>query len=460
MSESSKPERAVARQQKDWTQGSVVGNLLSLSWPMVVTQSLNTLGPIIDTIWVGKLGAAAIAGVGISQRAVQLTNATMMGLGIGMRAMIARFVGAGDSEGANNVAKQSFVVSFTFAFIVAIIGIFLAEKILIAFGVETDVVTEGAAYMRIMFIGSLIMNSRTVSESIMQASGDSQTPMKIAVYYRLFHIVLCPFLIFGIWIFPDMGVSGAAVTNLISQSLGLVIGLWVLLTGRTRLRLTMKNFRIEPVIIWRIIKIALPSSVSMMERPFAQTVLMWIIVPFGTLSVAAHTIVQRIEVFLLMPGMALGMAAGVLAGQNLGAGNPERAEKSGWLSAAFAQALATVCVVAMLLWAEETIRIFSPDPGVIEIGGTFLRIACAGFIVMGLVTALMQCISGAGDTLPPMLFTTIGMWMVEVPLAFVLPKVGNLGVFGVRWATVAGMIIRAVAYTIYFKTGRWKRKRV
>jgi Na+-driven multidrug efflux pump len=198
----------------------------------------------------------------------------------------------------------------------------------------------------------------------------------------------------------------------------------------------------------------------MMERPFAQTVLMWIIVPFGTLAVAAHTIVQRVEVFLLMPGMALGMAAGVLAGQNLGAGHPERAEKSGWTSVIFAEIIAVIGVAVILLWPENIIGIFSSDPGVIEIGSTFLRIASAGFAVMGLVVSLMQCISGTGDTLPPMLFTTLGMWVVEVPLAFILPKVNNLGVFGVRWATVTGMLVRSVAYTIYFKTGRWKQKRV
>lgn len=447
-------------QQKDWTKGSVVGNLLSLSWPLVITQSLNTLGPVIDTIWIGHLGAAAIAGVGISQLAVQMINATMMGLGIGMRAMIARFVGAGDHEGANHVAKQAFVLSLIFALTVATIGIFLAENILLAFGVEADVVTEGAAYMRIMFVGSLIMSSRTVSESIMQASGDSRTPMKIALFYRAFHIVLCPFLIFGWVFFPRLGVSGAAVTNILSQSIGLSIGLWVLFSGRTRLRLTLQNFRIDPGIIWRTVRIALPSSVSSMGRPFAQIVLMWIIVPFGTLAVAAHTIVQRVEVFLLMPGMAIGISAGVLAGQNLGAGHPERAEKSGWLAVGFAEAFIIICGTAFLIWSESIIGIFSPDPGIIEIGGKFLRIAVAGFSVMGIVIVLMQCISGTGDTFPPMLITTLGMWGVEVPLAFLLPNVGNLGVFGVRWASVAGMVARAIAYTIYFKAGRWKRKQV
>ncbi|MFC2069968.1 MATE family efflux transporter [Chloroflexota bacterium] len=446
--------------RRDWTKGSVPGNLLSLAWPMIITQGMTMLGQVIDMIWVGRLGAASVAGVGVSMMAVQLINTAMMGLAVGMRAMIARFIGAGDTEGANHVAQQSFVISTIFAATIAIIGIFLADKILVAFGVEADVATEGAAYMRIMFVGSLAMSYRMVSESIMQASGDTRTPMKIAVFYRLFHLVLCPLLIFGVWIFPSMGVSGAAVTNIFSESLGLGIGLWILFTGRTRLRLTLKNFRIDPGIIWRIVRIALPSSISSMARPFAQAVLMWIIIPFGTLSVAAHTIVQRAEMVLVTPSLAMGVTSGILAGQNLGAGQPERAERTGWLAVTFIQSFAVIFCLVVFLWAESVVGIFSPDPGVIEIGGKFVRIATGGFMVMGTYITLMQCISGIGDTIPSMLVTTIGMWAIEVPLAFILPGMGNLGVFGVRWATVIGLLVGVTAFIIYFKSGRWKRKRV
>ncbi|MFC2070699.1 MATE family efflux transporter, partial [Chloroflexota bacterium] len=216
----------------------------------------------------------------------------------------------------------------------------------------------------------------------------------------------------------------------------------------------------DPGIIRRIVRIALPSSISQMQRPFVQTVLMLIIIPFGTLSVAAHIVLQRVEGILVTPGMAMGMAAGILAGQNLGAGKPERAERGGWMAVAFAESFTIICGLAILLWAESVVGIFSPDPGVIEIGSKFLRIGTVAFMVIGLVMTLMQFIPGTGDTLPPMLITTIGMWVIEVPLAFILPKVGNLGVFGVPWAMVTGILVGAAAFTIYFKSGRWKRKRV
>ena len=182
---------------KDWTKGSIIHNLWSLSWPVMISNSVNMMGPTIDMIWVGKLGATAIASVGVSGMGVMLMQTLMMGLFGGLRAMVARFVGAGDNEAANHVSQQALVIGATFSLITAVIGIFLAEPILRLFGVAPDVIVEGAAYMRIQFVGMITMSLRFMSEGTMQASGDVTTPMKIAVVFRVFHVVLCPFLVFG-----------------------------------------------------------------------------------------------------------------------------------------------------------------------------------------------------------------------------------------------------------------------
>jgi putative MATE family efflux protein len=427
---------------------------------MIISTSLTMLGPTIDMIWVGKLGSAAIAGVGISGMAVMLVNSARMGLNAGTRALVARFVGAGDAGEANHVAQQAFVISAIFSIVMAAIGIFLAEPILMVLGVEADVVAEGAAYMRIMFVGSVALSFRMMAEGIMQASGDAVTPMRIAVLFRVFHVILCPFLIFGWWIFPRLGVSGAALTNVFSQSLGVMLGLWFLFGGRTRLRLTLRNFRLDGSMIWRIVKIGIPASIMGMERSFGQLVLMWFVVPYGTLAVAAHALVQRVEMILFMPGGGLGMAAGVLAGQNLGAGQPERAERTGWLAAGFMEGVMLIGAGAILLWAEEIVGLFNTEPGLVAIASTFLRIATAGYLVLGLNAVLMQCLSGVGDTLPPMIFGLVTVWLVQLPLAFLLPRVTDLGVYGIRWAIVSGLVAGASAYTVYFRMGRWKRKKV
>jgi Na+-driven multidrug efflux pump len=173
------------------------------------------IGPTIDLIWVGRLGEASIASVGVSGMAVMFIMSAMMGLSQGTRAMVAKFVGAGDMPDANNVAIQSFNISVCYSIIMASVGIFYTENILKILGVQPEVILEGAAYMRIMFIGAGIGSFRMMTESIMQASGDAMTPMKIGFIFRIVHVLICPFLIFGWWISPKMGVNGAAMANLI-----------------------------------------------------------------------------------------------------------------------------------------------------------------------------------------------------------------------------------------------------
>ncbi|MFH0768910.1 MAG: MATE family efflux transporter [Chloroflexota bacterium] len=445
---------------RDWTKGNIFHNLLSLSWPMIMSNSLNMLGPTVDMIWVGKLGAAAIAGVGVAGMIVMLVNSMLMGLFMGLRAMVARSIGAGDEKSAVHVAKQAIVISTAFSIFTAVIGIFFAEPIMRLLGVEADVITQGAPYLRINFVGMVAMSFRMMTDTTMQASGDSMNPMKIAVVFRFFHIALCPFLVFGWWFFPQMGVSGAAITNVISQSLGTTIGLWILLTGRSRLRLVFSNFHLDFDVIWRLVKVGTPASVMGMERTLSGVIMMWFMVPFGTLAVAGHTLCQRIEMMLFVPVMGLGMGAGVLAGQNLGAHQPERAERGGWLAMGLAEGFMAVCSLAILLWAESIIRIFNANPELVALASTFLRIAVVGYLMMGFAGVLMSCISSAGDTLPPMLVSLLTGWLVQIPLAYFLPRATGLGVYGVRWAIVAAMVLGAVIYTIYFRLGKWKQKKV
>lgn len=445
---------------KDWTKGSIIRNLWSLSWPVMIGNSVNMMGPTIDMIWVGKLGATAIAAVGVSGMAVMLTQSLMMGLFGGLRAMVARFVGAGDSKAANHVSQQAFIIGTVSAVIIALIGIFFAEGILMLMGVAPDVVVEGAAYMRIQFVGMITLSLRFMAEATMQASGDVRTPMKIALVFRVFHVVLCPFLVFGWWIFPQLGVRGAALTNVFSQGLGTAIGLWILLTGRTRLRLSFRNFRIDPGVIWRLVKIGIPASVMGVQQNLGQFLMIRLITSFGTIAMAAQTLGMRVDMLIFMPGGGVGMAAGTLAGQNLGAHQPERAERSGWLAVALTEAFMIVCSILILIWAEKLVHVFTSDAELIIMTSRFLRIASVSYMIMGFPNVMMQCISGVGDTLPPMVWSMVTLWLISLPLAYFLSQHTALGVYGIRWAGVAATVVGAIGYTTYFALGRWKRKRV
>ena len=445
---------------RDWTKGSIFRNLLSLAGPIIISGSLNNIGPTIDMIWVGKLGSASVAGVGVAGIIVQLLDSLKMGLDMGTRAMISRFVGNGDIRGATHVALQGYVVTISFAAIVGTLGVILAGPILMMMGLTPEVVAQGAPYLRIQFIGILTMGLVRQNEGTMQASGDTITPMKVAIVYRLLHIVLCPFLVFGWWIFPRLETSGAAYTGIISSCLGAVLGLWFLLTGRTRLRLRFREFHPDVNIIWRIVKIGLPASVTGMQRTFGQLIVTWFVVPFGTIAVAAHSLTQRIDQFINIFGAGLGSASGVQTAQNLGANQPQRAEKSAWLGASLCTVIMVATAPVLWFWGKDIIRIFNNEPNLVEISYVFLRIQIVSYLVFGYAIALQSCLNSVGDTVPAMLVVLLSIFVVQVPLAFLLSQHTGLGVYGTRWAMVIGTVVMALSYALYFRMGSWKRKKL
>jgi putative MATE family efflux protein len=445
---------------RDWTEGSIVHNLWSLSWPMMISSSLMTLGPTIDMIWIGKLGSSSMAAVGVSGMAVMVANSMIMGVFTGLRAMVARFVGAGDIHGANHITQQAFTLGAAMAAFMAIIGIFFSEQILNLLGVEADVIELGAAYMRIQFIGMITMSVLRISEASMQASGDSVTPMRIAIFFRFLHLGLSPAFIFGLWVFPELGIRGAALASVITQGVGGGAGLWFLMTGRTRMKLTFRNFGFDPNIIWRLVKIGIPASITGMERSFANLLLVKFIAPFGTVAVAAHSLMQRVDGFVNMPAVGFGVGAGVLVGQNLGAGKPDRAEKSGWTAAGVFTVIMAIASIFIWFFAPYIVRIFNSEPELVEIGSLFLRIQIGSYLAFGCAVVLSQSLNGAGDTMIPMLVTLLTMWIVQVPLAYFLTSHTAVGAAGVRWGVVTGIAIRSCIYVAYFKKGRWKRKKL
>lgn len=456
----SKPVQAAAsRINRDWTQGSILKTLLTLSWPMVVSNTLNILGPTVDMIWVGKLGPDSVAAIGVAGVVVMLVNSFLMGVFTGLRSMVARFIGAGDNKSAVHVAQQAFVVAAVLGIILAIIGILTDRWILGVLGVSPEVLEIGSVYMRINFIGMIAMSLRFTTDGIMQASGDTVNPMKLAVIFRLLHVILSPILIFGWWIFPEMGAPGSALAMVFAQTLGSLLGLGILMKGRSRLRITFRDFKFDMGVVWRLITIGIPASIMAVQHQFGQLVMTAFVAGFGTAAVAAHSICQRIDMCISMPLMGIGMSAGVLIGQNLGAHKPERAEKSGWIALFLVEGIFAVFSILIYIWPGPVINIFSSDPELVAIAAPYVRIAAMGFLFYAFSMVLQSCISGAGDTIPPMLLGILIVWGIQVPLGWFLSRT-SLGIFGVRWAVVIAFALSMIAYVIYFRSGRWKRKKI
>ncbi|MEW6185283.1 MAG: MATE family efflux transporter [Thermodesulfobacteriota bacterium] len=447
--------------QRNWVQGSVTGNLVTLSWPIMVHNALYMVGQTVDMIWIGRLGSAAVAGVGTAFIVHMLVLSAKMGLVGGARAMVARAIGSGDFQRANHIGTQAFVVSVLYGIFFSFLGLIFSSQIMSIFGLKPGVAALGADYMRMLFGGWIFYSLWLMAFSLMQSSGDATTPMYIHLFTRSVQLILSPFLVFGWWVFPRLGVQGAALAMIIGQALGMFISLWILFLGEnSRLRLTLRGFRLDLVCIRQMIRIGLPALIMGVQGNLGQTVLMKIMVPFGTLAVAAHTLNQRVEMFVLMPGLGLGMGAGVLVGQNLGAKQPRRAEQTGWMATAILEGFMVLCAAAVLLLAPSLMRLFTIEPELIQIGSTFLRIAATGYLVQGFILCLQNAISGSGDTLPPMFISILSTWLILLPSAFLLPRLTGLGVYGIRWALVLSLVFGAAAYIVYFQKGRWKKKKV
>jgi putative MATE family efflux protein len=460
MSEPQNAPPKLNRMQKDWTQGPILKNLLLLSWPMIVMETLFVISQVVDMIWIGRLGGAAVAGAGIANIVIMLVTSADFGIIAGVRALIARHIGAGDIQGAKKVAGQALIIGVAWGAIVTVPGYFFAPHLMSMFGLAPDVIAEGTSYMRVMFAGWVAMEILLMGLYIIQSSGDTLNPMKLELSIRIVHVTLCPFFVLGLWFFPHLGVAGAALSNLISQILGAGIALWLLFRGHTRIKLTRGDFHLDFSLVVRILKIGVPALVMNLQRSFGNLILTWFFAPFGTIAIAAHSIAARVEMFIFMPSMGLGSGAGVLVGQNLGARKPERAEKSAWLAMGIVEVFMLICGLLLLIFATQIIGIFATDPALVAMGATFLRIATAGYVVMALTTVLQNCISSAGDTVPNMIISIVAIWAIQLPLAWAIPHYTGLGVYGIRWALVITTIVTALVTLAYFRTGRWKTRKV
>jgi putative MATE family efflux protein len=447
---------------REWTQGPIINSLLLLSWPMIVMEATYMVSQLFDMRWVGQLATKteSVAGMGIANVVMMLVSTVDMGIIAGSRAMIARFIGERDMESARKVAGQTFIVAVGWGTMVTIAGSLLAGPIISIFGVEPVVAEEGAKYLRVFFAGWISLELLIMSLYTMQSTGDSFSPMLIEISIRVVHLALCPFLVLGLWIFPRMGITGAALSNVISQALGAAAGLWFLFGGYTRLKLSIKDMRFIPGMAWRMLKIGVPNLISMLQGNLSMFVTTKIVVPFGTSVFTAHNIVTNVHMFVTAPNMGLGSGVSVLAGQNLGAKQPERAVRTAWLGATILEAFLVICGIIIFVWAEPIVAFFNNDPSVVPVGAAFLRIGTISFLLQGITQPLISCVNGAGDTIPSMLINIGMIWLFQLPLVYVLSNHTALGVNGIRWAYVIGNLAAFIATVAYFRSGRWKHKKV
>jgi Na+-driven multidrug efflux pump len=314
--------------------------------------------------------------------------------------------------------------------------------------------------MRLLFIGVGFLGMRMMTAAALQSAGDPLTPMRATMATRVVRMTLTPLLGFGLWIFPDMGLAGFGMAMILAQITGAVMNFYALFAGTSRLHLSLRGYRIDPPLLWRLVKIGVPASVTSVQLSVSQIIMLAVVSPFGITAIGAYTLVQRAQQFANMGTMGLGQAAGVLVGQNLGAKRPERAKQTVLWAIAYSIALQGLFGLFLVAFPSLFVSVFNSDPDLLSLAETWLRIQVLGYLAMGTGLIFAQSFNTAGDTIPPAVVTVVTVWAVQLPLALILPDVGNLGPLGIAWAMVIGLSVRLLFYVPYFLSGRWLRVKV
>ena len=443
----------------DLTQGSLLKHLLRLAGPIILSYILQDAFNIIDMIFVGRLGPGAIAAVGVSGNLLRLIGVFALGISTGAGIMVAQYLGARDRVQAERIAMQSILLAVFFSICVTLVGYPLAEPGLLAVRmVDPEVLSLGTTYMHIVLIGISTMFVSMTLGSIFRAGGDAVTPMIVLVFSTLINIGLDPLLIFGLWGFPKLGVAGSAYATLIGRGVGVILLLYLCWIGRAPVSLRSVQFRADFTDMFAILRLGVYSSMQGFWRHFSRLGFLWVIGPYGKTVVAAYTICMRLRILVMNPGFGIANSVAPLVGQNLGANQMDRAEKSTRVANILGATIMAVIGVLFLIFPETFIRIFTPDKHVIETAAIYLRFLAPtfGFIAFSLV--LGKALNGAGDTFSPMVITLGSQLVVGLGLVIILSHL--IGLNGVWIGIALSNIVQGIAMWLWYHTGKWKTIRI
>lgn len=451
---------AVRGSRQDFTAVPIRRAVVLLAVPMVLEMSMESLFAIVDIFWVSKLGAEAVATVGLTEAMLSVVYAVAMGLSAGATATVARRIGEKDREGAALAAVQAIWAGVVMSAAIGGAGVWLAPQLLSAMGASPAVVSRGSGYTAMMLGGSVTIVLLFLVNAIFRGAGDAAAAMRSLWLANVINIVLDPFFIFGWGPFPEMGVAGAAVATTIGRGVGVFYQLVNLSRSGAALSIGRRHLRFDVSVTVRLLRISAFGILQTLVESASWLGLVRILSGFGSAALAGYTIAIRVAIFALLPSFGFANAAATLVGQNLGAGRPERAERSVWIAAFYNFVfLGSVSVVFVLL-PEPIVHFFTVDPAVVPFAVDCLRIVALGFLFYAYGFVFAQAFNGAGDTTTPTLLNFFCFWLFKIPAAYLLAVTAGMGPRGVFIAVTAAYSALAVAGGFLFRRGGWKGRRV
>src|SRR6201998_2741973 len=445
---------------QDYTTGNLNRAILLLAIPMVLEMVLESLFAVTDVFWVGRLGANAVATVGITESMLALVFAIGLGLSLSTTAMVARRIGEKDPEDAAIAGVQAVGLGLMISLGLGIPAGYFAAELLHLMGASPAIMAQGSGYARIALGGCGAIIMLFLNNAIFRGAGDAAIAMRLLWVSNIINLILDPCLIFGFGPFPHLGVTGAALATFSGRSIGVLYQFYRLLKGSERIHVLTRHLRINMGVMLRLLR---PSLTGMLQFAIANAswiFLVRIVSVFGSSSVAGYTVAIRIVVFFILPACGLSNAAATLVGQNLGARQPDRAAQAVWRTGFYNMLFLGAIGIFFAIFATPVVKIFVDDPVVIPIAALALRTFACGNVGYAYGMVMLQAFNGAGDTFTPTLVNFFGFWVLELPLAWVLAVTLHMHAEGAFLALVIAECAMAAAGIMLFRQGRWRRQQI
>ncbi|MFN3137485.1 MAG: MATE family efflux transporter [Allomuricauda sp.] len=451
---------AISGKETEFTSGSIRKAIFMLSIPMILEMLMESIFALVDIAYVSKVSVNAVATIGLTESVITLVYALAIGLSMAATAVVARRIGEKDVQGARIAAVQAISLGVLISVLIGIIGIIYAKDILALMGGEPELIAEGYGYTQWLIGGNITITLLFLINAIFRGAGNASIAMWALVLSNGLNIILDPMFIFGFGPIPEMGVKGAAVATNIGRGTAVLFQLGILFFGWGKIKLLAKDLVLNFKVMLNLIKVSLGGIAQFLIGTSSWIFLMRIMSEFGSEVLAGYTIAIRVMMFTLMPSWGMSNAAATLVGQNLGAKQPERAERSVWKTGKYNAIFMGTVSLGYLIFAKTIISWFNATPEVVKSGALCLQIIALGYIFYAYGMVVTQAFNGAGDTRTPTKINLISFWFFQLPLAYVSALVLGWGAIGVFLAITLAEVLLAVLAMVWFKKGKWKQVQV
>ncbi|MCB0474453.1 MAG: MATE family efflux transporter [Flavobacteriaceae bacterium] len=451
---------AIKGEDQEFTSGSIRKAIFMLSIPMILEMVMESVFALVDIFYVSRVSVNAVATIGLTESVVTLVYAISIGLSMAATAVVARRIGEKDRKGANETAVQVLFLGITVALMISIIGILYPKEILSLMGAEPDLIAEGYGYTKVLLGGNITIMLLFLINAVFRGAGNASIAMWTLVLSNGLNIILDPIFIFGLGPIPKFGVEGAAIATTIGRGTAVLWQLIVLFKGWGIIKIAVRDFALKLAVMLNLIKVSLGGIGQFLIGTSSWVFLVRIMSEFGSEVLAGYTIAIRVMMFTLMPSWGMSNAAATLVGQNLGAEQPDRAERSVWKTGKYNAWFMGMVSLGYIFFAKYILGWFTDEPEVIKYGTMCLQIVAAGYIFYAYGMVVIQSFNGAGDTKTPTYINFVCFWLFQLPFAYIAAMVLDMGPTGVFIAITIAETLIAIIAVILFKKGKWKTVKV